>query len=99
MDIAENFSPISEYPTNFPPFSPILEGLTAAQSNIPDHGYRTKCPPMRYSSMGKKTTAGALLPGYHASALFVVNIPLEKRSRQVNRFFESPNSAREPCAL
>jgi hypothetical protein len=45
-DIAKNFSPISEYPTNFPSFSPISEGPTSAQSDIADHGYRTKCPTM-----------------------------------------------------
>jgi hypothetical protein len=29
------------------PFSPISEGPTKAQSDIADHGYRTKCPPMK----------------------------------------------------
>jgi hypothetical protein len=45
-DIAENFIPISECPTNFLPFSPISEGPIEALSDIADHGYRTKCPPM-----------------------------------------------------
>jgi hypothetical protein len=45
-DIAENFSPISECPTNFLPLSPISEGPTETQSEIAHHGYRTKCPPM-----------------------------------------------------
>jgi hypothetical protein len=30
----------------FLPFSPISEGPTEAQSDIADHGYRTKFPPM-----------------------------------------------------
>jgi hypothetical protein len=45
-DIAEDFSPISECPTNFLPLSPISDGPIEAQSDIADHGYRTKCPPM-----------------------------------------------------
>jgi hypothetical protein len=45
-DIAENFSPISEYPTNFLPLSPISDTPIEAQSDIAHHGYRTKCPPM-----------------------------------------------------
>jgi hypothetical protein len=44
---AKNFSPIADCPTNFLPFSPISEGPIEAQSDIADHGYRTKCPPMR----------------------------------------------------
>jgi hypothetical protein len=42
-DDAENFSQISECSINFLPFNPILEGPIEAQSDIADHGYRTKC--------------------------------------------------------
>jgi hypothetical protein len=47
-DIAKNFTPISEYPTNFPAFSPISDSPTTIQSDIADHGYRTKCPPIMH---------------------------------------------------
>jgi hypothetical protein len=46
-DIAKNFSPISEWPTNFQLSIPISEGPTTAQSDIAHHGYRTECPPMQ----------------------------------------------------
>jgi hypothetical protein len=45
-DIAENFNPIWESPTNLLSFSLISEGPIEAHSDIADHGYWTKCPPM-----------------------------------------------------
>jgi hypothetical protein len=59
-DIAENFSPLQECPTNILPFSPILEGPKKAQSDIAIHGYWTKCPPMSKIKLQKMSPVLAL---------------------------------------